>query len=377
MSSIKILHCADAHIGARETFLGAKSKERQAEALITFEKSVNLAVKEDVKVFLIAGDLFDSNKVELSLFRRVLSIIGSNKGIRFVYAAGNHDPFNTSSPFKSLSLPDNLYIFDTKDSYFTFDDIKVRVYGRSFRDVYEKSESAFSIIPPEDDYINIMCIHGDYDAPSSSYNYIRSEFIEKSQMDYIALGHVHKRSEPTLLGGTYFAYSGCMEGQGFDEPGEKGVYVGFVSKSGLDFRFVPLSMRLHIREDVDVSGVTSSADAAIKVTYLLKEKYGEGYTSNLYRITLVGSVSEDADLSSREVSVRLNESVYFAKVKDKTTPDVNFEILSKEPTLKGLFVKKMLEKINSADDTQKALYEKALSLGLKAFSTEVKYLEDQ
>ena len=55
MNSVKILHCADIHIGAAESSIGALSESRRAETLITFEKIINLAKENSVDVLLIAG----------------------------------------------------------------------------------------------------------------------------------------------------------------------------------------------------------------------------------------------------------------------------------------------------------------------------------
>lgn len=376
MASVKILHSADMHIGACESFLGEKSKERQSETLITFENSVRLAQEKCVSVYLIAGDLFDSFNIDFAYIRRVLSIISDYPEIRFVYAAGNHDPYSPASPLREMKLPDNLHIFDTSDSLFTFDDIKTRVYGRSFAEACDKGAPAFSILPPDDEYINILCIHGDLGNTAAEYNPITPAFIEKSCMDYAALGHIHKRTEPAMLGGTYYAYCGCMEGQGFDESGEKGVYIGDVSKHGVNLDFYPLSRRLHVRESVDISGVSTSADAADAVLAFIEEKYGQGHYDNLYRITLKGRVPENADLSAKEIAVRLGEKVYYAKVKDATAPDINLELAAGEPTLKGLFIKNMLARLEAADEEQKPIIEYALNLGLKAFNTGVSFDED-
>lgn len=64
------------------------------------------------------------------------------------------------------------------------------------------------------------------------------------------------------------------------------------------------------------------------------------------------------------------------KLRDNTEFALDLEKLAGEASLKGIFVKKMLERMNSADDTQKAALKKALNLGLKAFLGEVKYNED-
>lgn len=377
MNSIKILHCADIHIGAAETFLGSSANKRRFETLITFEKIVDVAKQNSVSLVLIAGDLFDSNKIEDVFIERVFSAIESADNIQFVFCAGNHDPLDASSPFTTKTLPTNLHILATTDDCITFDELNTRVYGRSFKEVYMRGTPFFSIIPPKDDYINLMCIHGELRADlGSDYNSITDGFIKNSGMDYIALGHVHKRSQVARIGKTYCAYCGCPEGQGFDELDLKGVYVGEVSKQDCKLDFVPVSNRLHICETVNVSGAESSAQIAEFILKALIEKYGEDYGKNLYKIVLVGELDESVQISSDEICARLANEVFFVKVKDKTELKIDYEELANESSLKGVFVKNMLEAIENADDDQKSVYKYALQLGLRAFRSEVAYNED-
>ena len=108
MNSVKILHCADFHIGAAEHFLGTAAGQRQIETLMTFEKTVDLAKERGVQVIAIAGDLFDSNRAGAQWAKAVLEKIASVPEIQVVFAAGNHDPFNAESPFKTEELPPQM-----------------------------------------------------------------------------------------------------------------------------------------------------------------------------------------------------------------------------------------------------------------------------
>lgn len=371
MNSVKILHCADIHIGAKESFLGASAEARRFETLITFEKIVDKAAENGVKILAIAGDLFHSTNIEAVFVDKVLEKIASNPDIKVVYCAGNHDPLNTASPFKIRTLPDNLYILNTFDQCITFEDIKVRVYGRSFENGFLKGKEHFSIKVPDDEYINIMVQHGELKSDlNSSYNSITPEFIRTSGMDYIALGHIHKRTAIEKIGNTSFAYCGCPEGQGFDELDEKGVYIGEVSKGNVNLEFLPTSYRKHILEKIDI---TDAQDIPTLVLNTLKEKH-ESYSENLYKIELVGTIESNTALNLAEITARLSQDLYFVKVKDCTEYKIDIEALANEASLKGIFVKNMLEKIEQSQDKEK--YIKALNLGLKAFLTEVKYNED-
>ena len=377
MNSVKILHCADIHIGAAESFLGARADSRRYETVLTFERIIDTAVNAGVDVVAVAGDLFDSNTADARLYRPVLEKIASVPDIKVLFAAGNHDPLLSSSPFLKNKNPGNLYVFPEHDHCFTFDDIKLRAYGRSFGNVYMQGEQSFGITPPDDEYVNLMVLHGELTGDlSSQYNAVTAEFIKNSGMDYIALGHIHKRTEPQKSGNTYYAYCGCPEGQGFDETGEKGVYVGTVGKSLCALEFIPLAKRRHFHIKTDVTGLASQAEIVNKITEEIKDTAGSGWEENLYKIELTGGVKEGTDVNTAEIIARISEAVYYAKVKDSTVPALDMEQIASEISLKGLFVKNMLSLIENASEDEKEELAAALRLGLKAFDSEVSYSED-
>ncbi|MBR6533619.1 MAG: DNA repair exonuclease [Clostridia bacterium] len=371
MNSVKILHTADIHIGAADAFLGANADSRRFETLLTFENIIDLATQNDVDIIAIAGDLFDSEKPQDTFINAVFKKIAAVPQIKVVYCAGNHDPLNSESPFLNNSLPENLYVFPEKDTCFTFEDIMVRVYGRSFTSAHLQGQEEFTLEVPKDDYINIMVQHGELKGDlNSDYNAITPRFIKKSGMDYIALGHVHKHTPVGKIENTYFAYCGCPEGQGFDELDQKGIYIGQIEKGKANLEFIPVSKRQHIHETIDVTGIS---DITTHTLTVLQQKY-ENFADNLYKIELIGEIDEDFDLNLSEITTRLKERLYFAKVKDSTEYKIDLDTLAKEPTLKGVFVKNMLSKMKNTDNPLQI--KKALKLGLKAFSREVKYNED-
>ncbi len=371
MNTVKILHCADIHIGAAHSFLGANSDSRRFETLITFENIMDLGVKNNVDIIAIAGDLFDTDNLEDSFSQAVIDKIAAVSPIKVVYCAGNHDPLNSNSPFIGTDLPENLYVLPANDTCFTFDDISARVYGRSFETAHLKGEEQFSLSVPQDDYINILVQHGELKSDlNSDYNAITPRFIKNSGMDYIALGHIHKHTPVGKIENVSFAYPGCPEGQGFDELSEKGVYLGEISKGSTALEFIPVSKRQHIYQKIDITDIT---DISSHILSFLEEKY-ENFADNLYKIELVGSIPEGFDLCLAELTARLSARLYFVKLKDATEYKIDFPALAKEISLKGVFVKKMLERIEQ--DPQNESLKNALKLGLKAFSSEVKYNED-
>lgn len=374
MNTVKILHCADFHIGATVGFLKQNAETRRAETLLTAEKIIDLGVEKGIDVLLIAGDLFDSNKVESRFVEAIFAKI-STAPFPVVAVCGNHDPLNAESPYKTNVLPQNLYVLGTADECIEFGDLNLCVWGRSFENSSLKGEEFFTL-KTNPEKINILLQHGDLKSDiKGEYNSITPAFVKSCGMDYIALGHVHKRSEIGNIADTYFAYPGCPEPQGFDELDDKGVYLGEIGKGSCNLEFVPTAKRRHIHEKCDITGLLGEEEISAKILESLKEKY-ENFSENLYKIELVGEISAEAQINLAEIESRIIPFVFFVKVKDGSEISLDLEKISSEASLKGIFIKRMLEKINSAEEQDKQTLKNALNLGLKAFLGEVKYNED-
>lgn len=373
MNTIRILHTADLHIGAECSYLGTVAAERRYETLLTFEKIISLCNQNSIDLLVIAGDLLESNHIDSALIDGVFNALGNLGKTRAVIALGNHDPLTADSPFVLRKLPSNVYILDTQDSCIPFEDIRCRVYGASFDGVYNDGKPRFSLIVPNDDYFNLCVLHGETRSDlTGNYRPIIPEFVKHSGMDYIAMGHVHTRSQIQYVGTTALAYCGCPEGQGFDESGEKGVYMGEISKGNIDLKFVPTAKRLHHRIDVDITGsqdITETVKAAITAT-------GENYSSDYYRITLTGTRENEAGIDKEQLLARLSQIVAFVKIKDNTRAGVDILALASEKNLKGYFTAMMLSKIEAAEESEKEKYRNALEIGLRSFGEEVNFSED-
>ncbi len=375
MKTVKILHTADIHIGAKDSFLKSQAQKRRLETLLTFEKIIDLAKEKQVDIITIAGDLFDSNTVEERFVDAVFSAIEKCK-IPTVFVAGNHDPLNSESPFILRDLPDNLFVLGKEDECITFEELSLKVYGRSFDSVYLQGEERFTL-DTDKDYVNLMVQHGELKSDlSSDYNSITPSFVKNCKMDYIALGHVHKRTPIGKIGGTSFAYCGCPEGQGFDELEEKGVFVGEIGRNICNLEFISVSKRKHIHHKIDISNLASTDEIFNKIIEELNQNYGNDFGENLYKIEIIGQSDPQNELHLKELLARLEEVLYFVKIKDNTELKIDLQELINEPSLKGIFAKKMLERIENADECDKEKYKMALKIGIKAFTKEVNFDED-
>ncbi len=371
---MRILHTADLHIGAELSYLSEKSENRKYEVLEVFKNITEICKKTGVEICLIAGDLFDSNAAGKLFCEPVLRAISDASDTRFFYVAGNHDPLDASSPFYDAELPENLTVFGTDYETVVIEDLKVRITGKSFA----HSSMEFVSMPPMegDEYVNILLLHSDFGAVGSVYNPIPSSFAESCGADYIALGHIHKRTKVEKLGNSFIAYPGCPEGQGFDEAGIKGVYLGELAKSHCDLSFVKCSKRTHVVKSIDLSEVSNTGDAEKLIWDLLNDEFGDEVKNNLYKLVLTGKVEDPSAIKVPELTGALKEKLYFVKIKNRIDRKLDLELLSKELSLKGIFVRRFMERIQNAPENEKSALTEAMYLGLEAFESEVGYLED-
>lgn len=78
--------------------------------------------------------------------------------------------------------------------------------------------------------------------------------LPASGLHYLALGHSHSASGLKRAGKTYYAWPGCPEGRGFDETGDKGVYLGQLEGGRVSLDFVPLARRRYLTPSLDITG---------------------------------------------------------------------------------------------------------------------------
>lgn len=89
---MKLIHCSDLHLDSKmEALPPHKAKERGSEILLSFEGMVAFAKKNGVSAVMIAGDMFDTQRVSPATVSFVLDAMRRAEGIDFLYLRGNHD----------------------------------------------------------------------------------------------------------------------------------------------------------------------------------------------------------------------------------------------------------------------------------------------
>ncbi|MFB0959079.1 MAG: DNA repair exonuclease [Clostridiaceae bacterium] len=372
MEKIKILHCADWHLGSSLWSIPEHAAQRAVELLGSFRRMTRLCQKEQVDLLLIAGDLFEGTNIDPAVVASVKEYLADISSRVFI-APGNHDYAALDSPFLDSDWPDNVHIFRGGLERVDLPDLPVSVYGAAFTGSRQQE-----VLLPQSDpncagRIRLGVFHADVvgTGQSSGYHGIQPEQIRATGLDYLALGHIHQCSGIQRVGHTTWAYPGIPDGRGFDETGRKGVYLGTVQAGAADLQFESLSSRQYLIEPVDVSGFRTEAQAEAAILAQLKERHGDSYADHFYRIRLTGRVGLETVLPWTVIENRLAETLHYVQLLDETRMEVDFDNLAQETSLRGIFVRKMLEAGAGADEAQKNRMRQALEAGLRALEGQV------
>lgn len=285
---LKILHAADLHLDspfgsfdeAHRAFL------RKCQQSIP-EKLLELSHRNGCRMWLLAGDIFDGScsTATWESLCRVFRLCG----VPVFIAPGNHDPFTADSPWMTRAWPENVHIFSGDWEAADLQDLDCTVYGAAFTSMDSSALlpklQAQSILRYQ-----IAVVHGDPVHAGSPNNPVTSGEVRRSGLSYLAMGHVHKGGSFTA-GDTLCAWPGCAMGRGWDETGEKGVYIVTLGNS-VSLEKVNLHLPNFYALDFDTAKPISDLESCLPTVF----------TDDFYRITLTGNKNEECSLLSQRFS---------------------------------------------------------------------------
>ena len=355
---LKFIHAADFHLDSAFGALTTKqaaSRRREGRELV--HRLSNYVNNNGVDLVLLAGDLFDSDSIYAETREQLAQALGQMEARVFI-APGNHDCYGRG--WETANWPENVHIFrENRLNSVEIPEWNLVVHGAAFTSPEQTDGFMTGFTVPEDGMRHIAVLHGELEGAQVRYAPLRKEEITASGLDYLALGHIHKRMEPRTFGKTVWAWPGCIEGRGFDELGEKGFYEGTLEDDGkVSLKFVPFARRRYEILEVDVTGqeVRSAVEAALP----------EETAQHLYRILLTGETGE-AGVDTTALQEALADRFYLLDIRDHTRMAEDIWARAEEDSLRGLFLRELRAKWNAAKtEEERELVTQAARFGLAA-----------
>ena len=366
MREIKILHAADLHLDSPfEGLSASRAALRRQEQRELLGRIADLAVSENADIVLLCGDLLDSSNTYHETGEELIRALSAISVPVFI-APGNHDFYSASSPYARLALPENIHIFkSTAMECVRLDSLGVNVYGAAFTDSFTSPELSSFSVTREAGRLNILCAHS-----QTGFSPVDAGALASSGFDYAALGHIHKPSGLLKSGETFYSWPGCPEGRGFDECGERYVNLITLSDTGCALKQLSIAGRRYEILTVDVT----DKEPLLAIHSLI----GEGAPRDIYRIILTGEAVNVPDID--RLRLNLSDLFFSLQLLDRTRPPVDVWQSASEDSLRGLFIRRLRARYDSAsDEDERRLCTQAARWGLAAIDNmeEIAKHEDQ
>ena len=358
---MKFIHIADMHLDS--PFVNLSDKDimgdiRRLEQRKVLKKIIEYIKENNINYLFISGDLYEHKYIKQTTIEYLNNLFKEIPEVKIFIAAGNHDPKVKNSYYNKFNWNENVKIF--KSVLEKIEEPDCNIYGYSFDDFYCNNCGLENIIVEQNKKPNILIIHGNLDGSQKDdkpYNPILKNILLEKKFDYVALGHIHK-ADYNSYPGQKIVYPGSTISLGFDELGEHGMIVGEIINNDLKLEFLQLDEELFTKRELNVDNISSKEELIEKIDCL------EIPSNEYVEIVLTGG--RNFEINKYDI-LKFIQNNRIIKIKDETRIAIDLEKISKESTLRGLFIKEMLEKMeNETEVDKKEILEKAIEIGLDA-----------
>jgi DNA repair exonuclease SbcCD nuclease subunit len=364
---LRIIHTADIHLGARHDDLGVQAAAQRDRQFAAFRATVDVALAEKVDLFLIAGDLFDSNVQPRRSVERVAEELKRLAGarIRTVIIPGTHDVYDRTSIYRTYDLKamagstdhDDLVTVLTPDVHSVhLPALDAVVLGRVF-DTKRAPVSPLAGLDAGPEATGatwrIGMVHGSIAIPGKTDRdevVITNEEIASSRLDYLALGHWHS-TQQGRAGNVAYAYAGAPEAVALDQ--DRAGKILLVELENADGkRTVTIEDRIVGRttfQRVQLDAATIETQPAL-IAGLAKRADPD----LVLDARIVGVRPDELDLHIDEIESALAPSFLKVRVRDVSLPALTEGTLPSPDTVVGAFIRDLEARIAELEATDKA-----------------------
>jgi DNA repair exonuclease SbcCD nuclease subunit len=364
---LRLLHTADIHLGARHADLGEQAVAQRERQFAAFRATVDLAIEERVDLFLIAGDLFDSNTQPRRSVDRVAAELHRlvEARIRTVIIPGTHDVYDRASIYRSHDLPalagaagsDLVTVLTPETPTVRLDNLDISVHAGVFATKRAPRSPLEGIdVTGDPSTWQVGLVHGSIAIPNQTEHdevVVTLDEIAASHLDYLALGHWHSASKGKA-GSTTYAYSGAPEPVALDQDRAGSVLVVTLeSQDGVkDVKVEERRVGRTRFEKVELDAAAIATQPA-----LIEQLAARADPDLVLDVRLIGIRPDLLDVHVDEVETELAGRFLKVRVRDRSMPALTEGPLPPEDTVLGAFVREIeaeIVELEAADNDEGA-----------------------
>ncbi|MDD4052700.1 MAG: DNA repair exonuclease [candidate division Zixibacteria bacterium] len=222
--SLAFVHAADFHLGADIRRFGTAAEKLRAAQWDAFTKTLAFAASSGAAFVLICGDLFDSRFPRPEISAKAREILARFPSTPVFILPGTHDYLSDGSILGREDFRAGLshvVILDGRiKSPLDLPEFNCRLYFSANRSNRSATSPIAGFRREDFDGFHIGAAHGSLRIGgwNTAYDFpINPRDVERSGLDYLALGHWHKYRREQI-GSTPVIYSGTPQPTGFSDP---------------------------------------------------------------------------------------------------------------------------------------------------------------
>jgi len=226
----RFIHAADIHLDSPlrglESYEDAPVDEIRNATRRAFDNLVTLAIEEEVRFVLLAGDLYDGDWKDYNTGLFFTERMGRLKrqNISVFMVSGNHDAASRISAH--LHPPDNVTTLSTrKPETILLEDVGAAIHGQGYASRAVTRNLAQHYPQYHPGYFNIGLLHTALNGREGHEPYAPCSLddLKSKGYDYWALGHIHQRE--VVSKNPWVLFPGNLQGRHIRETGAKGASI--------------------------------------------------------------------------------------------------------------------------------------------------------
>ena len=331
---------------------------------------------------LIAGDLFDLDRLSRETLAFLRESLESIQPIPVFIAPGDRDPFVDPSPYANETWPANVHIFNRPMwTAYELEHQPLTVHGFAFDGPTISTNPFGTLTISKDERIHVAVAHGSERTRLPEGKEVCAPFLAQDAategLHYLALGHYHTLMPVEGDFATRIYYAGAPESHGFDEAGQYyylEVEIEQPDRGGATVQVtpVPSSQSLYGVHVLDCAGYANTHQLLEAIRRQNRDCPRESASRDcpcfVLRVLMTGVCSDALRSAFPAICEMVGEDFAFLDIEDRTQPADEYADLSRDNTALGVFVRRMNAEIADApDDDTRRMLGRAREAGLAAY----------
>jgi DNA repair protein SbcD/Mre11 len=368
---MRVLHFADLHLDTPFRWANREqARKRRWSLRQTLLRICQLAEEHGVDALTCGGDLYEQDRFTPDTAEFLRDTFADIAPLPVFLAPGNHDWFGPASLYRQTHWSPNVRVFDSPELTAAELSDGLTLWGAAhcapantpdFLDNFHVARGG----------VHIALFHGSAQGDLSfqqkgkiPHAPFRAEQIRKAGLQHALLGHFHNPVD-----GPDHTYPGNPDPLSFGETWKGAAVLTTIAQDGAITRerlMVATSVVGDVR--VDLTGVAHEGQVRKKVLDAVAD------LSGYVRVTLFGALGPDVDLHLQDIEELCPPTLDALVVRlgpVSVAIDDDYELLAKEQTVRGQFVRDVMAAASLTDDQR----HRVLVTGLRALNDRVDELE--